>query len=86
MGEGNKDTLQSNGKFIEYAEELIDGDVIKMEVNVKKGEMRYHVNDKDEGIAFENIDFKRNKYKMEVAVGNKGFEIKLIDFTKIRHI
>ena len=41
----------------EHAQGLNDGDFIKMEVNVRNGEMRYFVNDKDQGIAFENIDF-----------------------------
>ena len=81
FSQGEKDSLDS---LAEYAQLLNSGDVIIMEVNVKNGEMRYYVNDKDHGIAFENIDFKKNKYKMEICVGDKGFEIKLIDFTKIK--
>ena len=48
--------------------------------------MRYYIDDQDQGTAFENIDFNRNEYKMEITVGDKGFKIKLIKFTKIRHI
>ena len=81
FSEGQKDSLDS---LTEYAQQLNNGDVITMEVNVNNGEMRYYVNDKDLGVAFENIDFKKNKYKMEICVADKGFEIKLIDFTKIK--
>ena len=45
------------------------GDKIEMILNMKEGTLRYIVNDKDYGIAFEDID-KTKKYRLAVRLNN----------------
>eukprot|EP01084_Bolivina_argentea_P292856 503573_1 len=55
--------------------------VIKMEVDVKAGKIKYWVNDKDCGDAFVGgIDFKTKSFHIMVAVYDVGATIKLIKF------
>ena len=78
--DGKKVSSKENKK--RYGTNFKQGDTVTMEINVQKQEMKYFVNDKDQGIAFKNIDFKQTKYNMAVFAGDKGVEIKLIEFKR----
>ena len=64
---------------------LIKGDILKMEINVGKQEMRYYINDIDQGIAFEGIDFTcdEKKFNMCVYIGDTNVSIELLRYSEI---
>ena len=84
-GKSNQIDSQSNGEhattFKDYGT-FKNGDNIKMEINTKKQTVRYYINEKDQGIAFENIDFRTKKFKFIVMIHRKDYKVKLIDFSK----
>ena len=58
---------------------LVVGDKIKMILNIKDKTLQYHINDKNQGIAFDDIDFSGNKiYNMAVMVYTSS--VKLLNF------
>ena len=71
---------------------LQSGDILCMEFNVDKVCLKFHVNDKDFGIAFKESDIavgvnqytKKNiEYKLAVSLGDPGDSVKLIKFEHI---
>ena len=67
-----------------YCNPWQQADVITMEVNTKEKHIKYFINDKDYGVAFKDIDFNDNEFKMGVHVEMRGtdYKIKLIEFSK----
>eukprot|EP01084_Bolivina_argentea_P258630 436109_1 len=52
---------------IQYGQSINDCDEIKMELNVKCRTLKFYINDCDQGIAFDDIDFKNDiQYYMAV--------------------
>ena len=69
-----------------YAKEFCSGDIIKIEVNTKYKTIKYNINDKDFGIACNNINFENNtKYNFVVSMYEKDDCVELVDF-KITNI
>ena len=55
----------------------------KMKLNVVKRTLRFYVNDKAQGIAFNAIVFGKNqKYKMVLSINSGDIPVQLIDFTQ----
>lgn len=65
----------------EYMSAFGDGDIVKMEINTNHGTIQFHVNDENQGIAFDNIDFSINKYRLRIRLGDNGYSMRLIEFT-----
>ena len=61
----------------------MDGDIVKMVANTRKGHIKYFVNGKYQGIAFGNGSFKTRTYKLYISAGDKGTCMKLIDFESV---
>ena len=67
-----------------YSDKIKKGDIVQMEINIYKKQIRYFINDEDQGLAFENIDFTAKTYNMEVCID--GYDegqasAKLINFS-----
>ena len=59
-------------------------DTIKMELNTNKKTLKFYVNNVDQGIAFDEVDFENNtKYNMAIFLYQKNDSIQLIDFQQI---
>lgn len=70
-----------NQKYEQYGKAFGLNDVIKMKLNVLKKTLRFYVNDKAQGIAFNDIVFGKNqKYKMALSINEKDISVQLIDF------
>ena len=65
-----------------YNEGFNDGDIVKMEINTKKQEIKYFVNDKDHGVAFRDINFDDKEFRMAVFIGDKDYKIRLSEFKR----
>ena len=73
--------LAYNG--VDYGDAWGEDEVIKMELNTKKRTLQFHVNDKNQGIAFKDIDFKNKTYHMAIAMYGEQDSLELIDFQQI---
>ena len=59
-------------------------DIIKMELNMNEKSLRFYLNDVDQGIASQDIQFKEGEtYYLAVAIGDAGTSLKLISFDEI---
>ena len=66
----------------EYGDNLKINDELRMELNTKNSTMRYFINNIDQGIAFQDIDFDDNKkYYMAICLTSSS-KVKLIDFNQ----
>ena len=70
---------------------MIKGDIVKMEVNVGKQEMRYYINDYDQGIAFEGIEFQginfqQKRFNMCVYIGDTNVSIELLRYSEMEYV
>eukprot|EP01084_Bolivina_argentea_P301892 520972_1 len=76
--------------FVQYNQAqrdlITDADIIEMRINVKNKTLKYYSNDKDFGIAFNNIDMNR-QYCLAISVGfsYKADQIQIIDFQNETH-
>ena len=66
---------------MEYGEGFDVDDVVTMKIDIGKKQIIFILNDKDQGIAFENIDFKSIKYKMAVYNSDANVKVQLLDFS-----
>ena len=64
----------------EYGEKFNVNDIVTMMADIGKKQIRFSVNGKHQGIAFDNIDFGSAKYKMAVYTSDTNIKIKLIEF------
>ena len=65
-----------------YGDTAGKDDIISVELDLNKSQIRFYINDKDQGIAYENI--KKGKdisYRFVVAASYKDTELTLINFT-----
>ena len=84
-GEGDEETLL-NLSWAQYTKAFMHDGIVKMEVDVKRKQIKFFINGIDQGVAFKNIDFKRIKCKMYVYAEQQGTSIKLIQFTKMLNV
>ena len=75
----NGNIYHSDHFGIKYANKLIENDIICVELDMKNGTLKYIVNDKDYGIAFNNIDTQQS-YHFAIAMDLRE-EIKVLDVT-----
>ena len=69
-------------KYKTYSfERYTKGGIVKMEINMRQKTIKFYVNGKDQGIAFNDIDFSKI-YNVIVGAGDKGITIKLTNFTR----
>ena len=54
-----------------------------MELNIINKNLRYFKNNKDLGIAFENIDFDKKEYHLAISMYSCKDSIKLTNFEQI---
>eukprot|EP01084_Bolivina_argentea_P319735 554589_1 len=64
--------------------DINEGDIIKMELNIKNKTLKYYLNDKDLGIAFKNINMNY-KYCLAISFASKGIQIQIVDFQNETH-
>eukprot|EP01084_Bolivina_argentea_P018394 34250_1 len=63
------------------------GDIIKITLNLKTKQISYSVNDKDQGIASENIPCNHNiKYRLAVLLADKYLSVSILKFCKFTHL
>ena len=83
------ETIPCDGK-LSYSEGFSEGDTVKMEINTMERHIKYYINGKDYGVAFENVDFNAQKFRMALFIGapcpyfkkDGYYRIKLVKFTK----
>ena len=61
---------------IPYGTEFVTSDIVKMILNCKQKSLRYFINDKDQGIAHDALDFSQS-YTMVIS---GLYAVQLIDF------
>eukprot|EP01084_Bolivina_argentea_P092973 167232_1 len=61
-----------------------NGDILKMIINTKTKTLSYDTNGKNEGIAFENIDFNGTRLQLAIFMGSIPECIQIVDFKQIR--
>ena len=65
-----------NGYFeTKYGTRCNEGDIVKMTVDLDNYQLKYKVNDKDFGIAFDNI--QKNTYKIALYLFGKGSKVQI---------
>ena len=70
-----------NTAFKIYGDDFKENDILKMILDLKKKTLSFMINDKDQGIAFENIKYSPDiYYKMAVSFEGLTDEIQLINF------
>ena len=52
---------------------------VGMEIDIKNKTLRYYLNDEDQGIALDDIDFKEKEYYLAITLDEKA-HVKLLDF------
>ena len=76
MNNGDK----TSGGDESYGEEFNNNDIITMMADIGRKHIRFSVNGKDQGIAYDNINFESTRYKMAVYATDIRIKIKLIEF------
>ena len=59
-------------------------DIVSMEMNLKRAEMRFYVNNQDQGVAYTNIknDDADVKYRLLVSLYSSGDSVEIVNFSK----
>ena len=66
-----------------YAEDWRDNDILRMEVDVPNQTIKYILNDKDTGIAFNDINLKGKQFCLAISSEEGGQSVQLLDFQRI---
>ena len=66
-----------------YGTKIKEKEIIIMEINTQKQTLKYYTNDKDHGIAAENIDFINNSYHLAIGLYDKEDSVQLKKFEQI---
>ena len=61
-----------------YGDGFQEGDIIGLELNTKERTIEYYINDKSQGVVFEDV--KRKEYYLGISFGGKDNCLQLIDF------
>lgn len=73
----------NSGGFGENGNYFCDGDLVSLNLNLRKGQIKLFVNGQDEGIAFRNISRSdKIKYRLFVTLKNIGDSVKIINFIR----
>ena len=81
----NGDILSNHNRFLwkKYGNPSVENDIISVELDLNKQQIRFYINDKDQGIAYENIKTGKDiKYRFVVGALIEGAQLTLINFTK----
>ena len=66
-----------------YGIKFKQGDIITMELDLSKSQIKYYVNNEDQGIAYKNIIRGQDiKYRLAVSLREIDNEIEIVSFTK----
>ena len=57
-----------DGYGVDYGTSWRDDCMLIMEINTKENSLGYYINNKYQGIAFKNIDFKNNQFVMAIFI------------------
>eukprot|EP01084_Bolivina_argentea_P285526 489659_1 len=86
----NASCYYSYGNGRKYSNELPGGKlygymfynrfIIKMEINTKQKTLKYYTNGIDEGIAFQDINFKNTTYHLAITMQDKNDSVQIIKF------
>ena len=70
--------LHSSDNFIQ-----LSGDTVSIYLDLIKKELKYFINDIDQGIAFNDIPNDKNiNYRLAISIYSKGDIVEIINFTK----
>ena len=79
---GHKYTAK--GPWTTYCNKLKVNDKVTIHLDLTKSEIRFSINDNDQGIAYQNILKGEDiKYRLTVCIGEVGAEIEILDFKKL---
>ena len=75
--------LQGKSDWISYCNGIVDNDVVTLRLDLGRKEIRYLVNDKDQGIAYDDVKTGKDiKYRLFVSIYRDTDSIEILNFVK----
>ena len=78
-----RNAIDKNGNVKRYGGGFAKGDKVSVHLNLVKGQIKYYINDKDQGIAFQDVARKTEvTYRLVVGLfdRDKDTEIEMLEF------
>ena len=67
----------------EYGKDVVNGDIICMELDLKDCNVSFYVNNENQGIAFKNVEIGEDiDYRLIVSLAVNGTSVSIIKFTQ----
>ena len=90
FGDGHHYAFKNGGektktdeKWKSYGEEIRTGDIVSINLDLKKAQIKLIINGKDQGIAYENVDKSKDiKYRLFVTLLFKNDCVEILNFSK----
>ena len=84
LAEDGRRSAHNTPLYDEHCDEnFANGVIIKMELNVPLATLAFFIDNKYQGVAFKDIDFRNKVFNMAIFMGMPDDEIELIDFEQI---
>ena len=72
-----------NDPYHQYGEQFDKGDVVRMELDMTGKSISFYINDKSQGVAFDNLQFPPDRvYNLAIYGHDKNCSIQLLSFTQ----